>query len=59
MIEHKPGEIFIDNEGGKHRCLKRPEAIDFEEESLKCSLEGTEYCDRLNCYGRYYERVEE
>lgn len=58
-ISHNPGDIFVDDNDKQHRCLKRPEAIDSEEGLPKCSLEGTEYCARLNCYGRYYRLVEE
>ena len=61
MIEHQPGEIFVDKKGGKHRLIEGGECCE-------CSLSGTEECGERWCMifeppsdpiYFHYERVEE
>ena len=66
MIEHKPGEIFIDNEGGKHVCIETDSSAWMACE-YNCSLVRLKLCSDIACRpseratgkGAHYERVEE
>lgn len=71
MIEHKPGEIYIDPEGKRHRCVADKYLIG----CLRCSLDEHEdnplhhtkckhsvrctFFSRSDGIAVHYERVEE
>ena len=64
MIEHKPGDIYVDKEGGKHKCMNGNTAKNTHNPCHECSLLFSTECTQERndlCVKNdvYYERVEE
>lgn len=67
MIEHQPGEIYVDDEGGKHVCIETDSSawMSCEYNCSVCDLcvdSLRYYCSGWNREGNigvHYERVEE